>query len=107
MKYKAQAGDWSMAYDDELKFLTMTRKERGKGYSDTRIIKGSFDLSKFRCTPTASISLDLVLYWLNEFNPCENRDGAYNPFAENISVKDLTVIGNALVDIYTKWKGEE
>ena len=102
MKHKATAGDWVMTYDDEAKYLTMKRVERGKGYSDIRTVKGNFDLSKFHHVPTAGVSNELVAFWLDEFKPCENRDGAYNPFAENISVKDLTAVGNALADIYSE-----
>lgn len=106
MKYKAKAGDWTMTYDSDAKVLTMKRIDKGKGYSDSSTVKGNFDLSKFRHKPTAGISAELAVYWLDEFKPCENRDGEYNPFAKNSSVKDLVIIGNALVDIYTKWKGE-
>lgn len=107
MKHKAPAGDWTMIYDSDAKVLTMKRIDKGKGYSDSSTVKGNFDLSKFRHKPTAGISAELAVYWLGEFKPCENRDGEYNPFAKNSSVKDLVIIGNALTDIYVKWKGEQ
>lgn len=107
MKCKAPAGDWTMTYDSDAKVLTMKRIDKGKGYSDSSTVKGNFDLSKFRHKPTAGIGAELAVYWLAEFKPCENRDREYNPFAENSSVKDLVIIGNALTDIYAKWKGEQ
>lgn len=101
MKYKATAGDWTMTYDDEAKFLTMKRVEKGKGFSDSHTIKGNFDFSKFKHVPTAALNIELALYWLDEFKPCENYRGElYNPFAENIKEKDAITVGNALMDIY-------
>lgn len=102
MKYKAAAGDWTMTYDDEAKLLTMRRAERGKGFSDSHTIKGDFDFSEFKHVPTAAPNIELALYWLDEFKPCENYRGElYNPFAEKINQKGATTIGNALMKIYT------
>ena len=101
MKYKATAGAWTMTYDDEAKFLTMKRAEKGKGYSDSSTIKGNFDIDKFLHVPTAALNIELALYWLDEFKPCENYRGEpYNPFAEKINQKGATTIGNALMKIY-------
>lgn len=101
MKYKATAGDWTMTYDDEAKLLTMRRVDKGKGFSDIRTIKGDFDFSEFKHVPTAAPNIELALYWLDEFKPCENYRGElYNPFAENINQKGVTTIGNALMKIH-------
>ena len=101
MKYKATAGAWTMTYDDEAKFLTMKRAERGKGFSESRTIKGDFDFSEFKHVPTAALNIELALYWLDEFKPCENYRGEpYNPFAEKINQKGATTIGNALMKIH-------
>ena len=100
MKYRATAGDWTMTYDDETKLLTMRRADKGKGFSDSRTIKGDFDFSEFTHVPTAAPNIELALYWLDEFKPCEHRGEAYNPFAENIKERDAITVGNALMDIY-------
>lgn len=107
MKYKAKAGDWTMTYDSESKILTMRSAERGKGFSENKTIKGPLDVTKFIHSPTAPLSVELFVYWLDRFKPCKNSRGeVYNPFADNVKEKDAITIGNALTDIYTKWKGE-
>ena len=100
MKYKAKAGDWMMTYDSEAMVLTMRSAERGKGFSENKTIKGPLDITKFIHSPTASLSVELFVYWLDKFKPCEHRSEAYNPFAGNIKEKDAITIGNALMDIY-------
>lgn len=100
MKCKAKAGDWMMAYDDEAKFLTMRSAEREKGFSENKTIKGNFDFSEFKHVSTAALNIELVLYWLDKFKPCEHCGEAYNPFAENIKERDAITVGNALMDIY-------
>lgn len=106
MKYKAIAGDWMMIYDSELKVLTMRFTDRGVGYSISKIFKGDFNLDVFRHSPTVGMSVDLFFFWKDKFKPCEGRNGSYNPFIRTLSTAEYTAIGNALTDIYIKWKGE-
>lgn len=104
MKYKETAGDWVMTYDDEAKFLTMRSAEREKGFSENKTIKGNFDFSEFKHVPTAALNIELALYWLDKFKPCEHRGEAYNPFTKNIKERDAITVGNALMDIYLQMR---
>ena len=106
MKRKATAGDWVMTYDNEAKYLTMKFTDRGVGYSESKTFKGYFNLDAFRHSPTVGMPVDLFFFWKDEFKPCEGRNGSYNPFIKNISTSGSVAIGEALTDIYTKWKEE-
>ena len=82
-------------------------KKNNRGTSYSRKLYAPIDFTKFEHTKTAQISIDLFMFFAENWKPCWDYKKSWNPFIENsygkknnLAPEDIMYIGDALIPIW-------